>query len=151
MGQDRSYGARRPRSQAPEKDNEGGISFQTFRTERTQDWQRVDLVFNSMDNSEGNLYLGSWYGKDGKLWWDDLAVEEIGLVNVLRRPGCPVSVCAENGNAYEEGKDYQRIVDPLLHPWIAFHEAHPDQVDTRHAHRRGGTLSRGLLPPDYRL
>lgn len=103
--------------------SEGGISFQTFRTERTQDWKRVDLVFNSMDNSEGNLYLGSWYGKDGKLWWDDLAVEEIGLVNVLRRPGCPVSVCAENGTSYEEGRDYQRIVDPLLHPWIAFHEA----------------------------
>jgi hypothetical protein len=105
------------------RDREGGICFQTFHTEPTQDWQRVDLVFNSMDNSEGNLYLGSWYGKDGKLWWDDLAIEEIGLVNVLRRPGCPVSVCGESGTAYEEGKDFQRIVDPLLHPWIAFHEA----------------------------
>ncbi len=83
----------------------------------------MDLVFNSMDNSDGNLYLGSWYGKDGKVWWDDLAVEEIGLVNVLRRPGCPVSVCAENGTAYEEGKDYRRIVDPVLNPWNAFHEA----------------------------
>ncbi len=102
---------------------EGSISFQTFRSERTQDWKRVDLVFNSMNNSEGNLYLGSWYGKDGKVWWDDLTIEEIGLVNVLRRPGCPVSVRAENGTVYEEGKDYQRIVDPSLHPWIAFHEA----------------------------
>lgn len=101
---------------------EGGISFQTFRTERTQDWKRVDLVFNSMDNSEGNLYLGSWYGKDGKVWWDDLIVEEIGLVNVLRRPGCPVSVRAENGALYEEGKDFRRVVDPQLHPWRAFHE-----------------------------
>lgn len=102
---------------------EGSISFQTFRTERTQDWKRVDLVFNSMNNSEGNLYLGSWYGKEGKVWWDDLTIEEIGLVNVLRRPGCPVSVRAESGAVYEEGKDYQRIVDPSLHPWIAFHEA----------------------------
>ncbi len=101
---------------------EGGISFQTFHTGHTQDWKRVDLVFNSMDNSEGNLYLGSWNGKDGKVWWDDLTVEEIGLVNVLRRPGCPVSVCAENGAAYVEGEDYQRIVDPLLNPWVAFHE-----------------------------
>lgn len=101
---------------------EGGISFQTFRTERTQDWKRVDIVFNSMDNSEGNLYLGSWHGKDGKVWWDDLVIEEIGLVNVLRRPGCPVSVRAENGTLYEEGKDFRRVVDHLLHPWIAFHE-----------------------------
>ncbi len=105
------------------KNGEGGISFQTFRTERTQDWRRVDLGFNSMDNTEGNLYLGSWYGKDGKVWWDDLVVEEVGLINVLRRPGCPVSVRAESGAAFEEGKDYQRIVDRQLHPWIAFHEA----------------------------
>ena len=101
---------------------EGSISFQTFRTERTQDWKRVDIVFNSMDNAEGNLYLGSWNGKDGKVWWDDLVIEEIGLVNVLRRPGCPVSVCAEKGAPYEEGKDFRRVVDPLLHPWRAFHE-----------------------------
>jgi hypothetical protein len=101
---------------------EGSISFQTFRTERTQDWKRVDIVFNSMDNAEGNLYLGSWNGKDGKVWWDDLVIEEIGLVNVLRRPGCPVSVCAENGAPYEEGKDFRRVVDPQLHPWRAFHE-----------------------------
>jgi hypothetical protein len=101
---------------------EGGISFQTFRTAHTQDWKRVDIVFNSMDNSDGNLYLGSWNGKDGKVWWDDLVIEEIGLVNVLRRPGCPVSVRAENGTLYEEGKDFRRLVDPQLHPWIAFHE-----------------------------
>lgn len=104
------------------KGAEGSISFQTFHTEQTQDWKRVDLVFNSMDNAEGNLYLGSWYGKDGKVWWDDLTIEEIGLVNVLRRPGCPVSVRAEDGTPYEEGKDFQRIVDPQLHPWIAFHD-----------------------------
>jgi hypothetical protein len=101
---------------------EGGISFQTFRTEHTQDWKRVDIVFNSMDNTEGNLYLGSWNGKDGKVWWDDLVIEEIGLVNVLRRPGCPVSVRAENGPLCEEGKDFRRVVDPQLHPWRAFHE-----------------------------
>ncbi|MEI7948483.1 MAG: carbohydrate binding domain-containing protein [bacterium] len=100
----------------------GGISFQTFRTAHTQDWKRVDIVFNSMDNAEGNLYLGSWNGKDGKVWWDDLVIEEIGLVNVLRRPGCPVSVRAEKGTLYEEGKDFRGVVDPKLHPWRAFHE-----------------------------
>ena len=53
-------------------------------------------------------------GKEGKLWWDDLRIEEIGLVNVLRRPGCPVTVRGENGTTYEEGRDYEKIVDPLL-------------------------------------
>ena len=104
-------------------DTTRGINFQTFRVESTQDWKRYDIVFNSFDNKEANLYLGSWYGKDGKLWWDDLTIEEIGLVNVLRRPGCPVTVKGENGTLYEEGKDFEPIRDPMLHPWIAYHEA----------------------------
>ena len=103
-------------------DSGHSLSFQTFRAERTQDWTRYDVVFNSLDQSEGRLYLGSWYGKDGKLWWDDLTIEEIGLMNVLRRPGCPVTVRGENGAAYEEGRDYEKIVDPQLHPWRPYHE-----------------------------
>ena len=71
-------------------DAQRSICFQSFHAGKTQDWKRYDLVFNSLDNSEGRLYLGCWSGKTGKLWWDDLSIEEIGLVNVLRRPGCPV-------------------------------------------------------------
>lgn len=98
------------------------ISYQTFRVRPTQDWTQHDIVFNSFDCSEARLYLGSWSGREGKLWWDDLSVEEIGLVNVLRRPGCPVSVRSEEGTVYEEERDYERIVDPQLHPWRAYHE-----------------------------
>jgi hypothetical protein len=97
------------------------INFQTFHTERTQDWMRYDLVFNSLDHAKAQLYVGSWSGKDGKMWWDDLAIEEIGLVNVLRRPGCPVGVRSESGAVYEEGRDFDAIVDPQLNPWIAYH------------------------------
>jgi len=99
------------------------INFQTFHADRTQDWKRYDLVFNSLEHREGLLYVGCWSGRDGKLWWDDLRLEELGLVNVLRRPGCPVTVRGEDGTAYEEGRDYERIVDPRLHPWLAYHEA----------------------------
>ncbi len=102
-------------------DSQNGISFQTFHTERTQDWTHYDLVFNSLDHTDAMLYLGSWSGKEGKLWWDDLNVEEIGLVNVLRRPGCPVTVRGENGTTYQEGRDYEPIIDPQLHPWHAYH------------------------------
>nr|CAA9264523.1 hypothetical protein AVDCRST_MAG63-2607 [uncultured Armatimonadetes bacterium] len=103
-------------------DAQSFINFQTFRSQRTQDWTHYDLVFNSLDHREARLYVGSWGGKDGKLWWDDLSIEEVGLVNVLRRPGCPVTVRGENGTAYEEGRDYEKIVDPQLHPWRAYHE-----------------------------
>jgi len=97
------------------------VSFQTIRAERTQDWKQYDLVFNSGEQSAARLYLGSWGGRDGKVWWDDLSVEEIGLVNVLRRPGCPVTIRGENGTAYEEGRDFQKVVDPQLQPYRAYH------------------------------
>lgn len=97
---------------------QGCVSWQTFHVAPTQDWQQHDIIFNSYDESSANIYLGFWGGKSGKIWWDDLKVEEIALVNVIRRPGCPVSVHGENGTAYEEGKDYEKIVDPNFHPWI---------------------------------
>jgi hypothetical protein len=102
-------------------DSQSALSFQTFHIEPTQDWTHYDLTFNSLDHSDAMLYVGTWSGKEGKLWWDDLRVEEIGLVNVLRRPGCPVTVRGENGTTYQEGRDYERVVDPQLHPWRAYH------------------------------
>jgi len=104
-------------------DGGDGISFQTFHSDKTQDWTRRDVVFNSLDNTSAALYLGTWGGTTGKLWWDDLTVEEIGLVNVLRRPGCPVSVKGDDGTAYEEGRDFDKITDPQLNPWRAYHDA----------------------------
>lgn len=98
------------------------VSFETFHTDPTQDWKRCDIAFNSMDCSSGLLYLGEWDGNTGKLWWDGIQVQEIGLVNVLRRPGCPVTVRSEDGTVYEEGKDYRYIQDPMLNPWVPYHE-----------------------------
>ena len=126
-----------PNVQVLTDDTQHSISFQTFRAEKTQDWTHYDLVFNSLDNTKGRLYLGSWNGKDGKLWWDDLKCEEIGLVNVLRRQGCPVTVRAENGTVYEEGRDYAKIVDPELHPWRAYHDPPPIRL-TANSHIHEG-------------
>ena len=104
---------------------QGCVSWQTFHVDATQDWKQVDLVFNSFDETAANLYLGFWGGKSGRIWWDDLKVEEIGLVNVLRRPGCPVTVRSEDGEVYREGQDYERIFDPQFHPWIPWRGASP--------------------------
>ena len=103
-------------------DGQSGISYQTFHCDATQDWKHYDLAFNSLDNTKGALYLGTWGGTTGKVWWDDFHMDEVGLVNVLRRPGCPVSVRGEDGTPYEEGRDFLKIVDPLLQPWIAYHD-----------------------------
>lgn len=106
-------------------DSGRSISFNTFRVKQTQDWTQHHVVFSSLGNEDARLYLGSWGGKDGKVWWDDLQMEEMGLVNVLRRPGCPVTVKGEDGTVYEEGKDFEAIKDPNLHPWRPYHEQPP--------------------------
>ena len=103
-------------------DAKNSISFETFHVQSTQDWKSYDLVFNSLSYDQGLFYLGCWDGKSGKLWWDDVRIEEIGLVNVLRRPGCPLVLRGDDGTVYEEGRDYERAVDRVLNPWQPYHD-----------------------------
>jgi hypothetical protein len=61
------------------------------------------------------ISIGAPGEKMGKAWVDSVRVEEVGLLNVLRRPGTPVTVRADAGGAvYDEGRDYERVVDPQL-------------------------------------
>jgi hypothetical protein len=86
-------------------------------TQETQDWTLLDTTFNALQWSEVQLYVGSWGGGEGKLWWDDISVDEVGLVDVLRRDGCPLSVKSEMGTGYVEGQDFAPVRDPRLAPW----------------------------------
>jgi hypothetical protein len=91
------------------------LTFYEGALKPTQDWQQVDVVFNSLDQSEVNLYAGQWGGQTGTLWLDGLALEEVALVNVLRRDGCPFTVTSADGKTlYEEGKDYLPVRDARL-------------------------------------
>ncbi|HEY7424174.1 MAG TPA: hypothetical protein VH682_08055 [Gemmataceae bacterium] len=91
------------------------LTFHESKLKPTQDWTQLDVVFNSLDENEVQLYAGQWNGRTGTLWVDDLALEELALVNVLRRPGCPLVVTTEDGTTvYEEGKDFQPVSDPKL-------------------------------------
>lgn len=96
---------------------EGGrpLTFHEGGVEPTQDWKQVEVVFNTLDRDRINVYAGVWGEGTGTVWLDDLAVEELPLVNVLRRSGCPLTVRAADGSeTYEEGKDYEPVVDPKL-------------------------------------
>ena len=94
-----------------------------FHVPATTDWRKLSAVFNSIDNEKVSLYAGLWGGKGGKLWIDDWSVEEIGPVNVLHRPGTPVTVRNEAGSlVYTEGKDYAPLQDPELNP---YHDERP--------------------------
>jgi hypothetical protein len=100
----------------------------------TQDWKRVDVVFNSLDNTGVNAYVGLWGEAPGTVWVDDFRLEEIGPINVLRRPGCPVRVASADGKtAYEEGRDFARLEDPKLGrvPWAGQYEYEHDAPPLR--------------------
>jgi len=85
------------------------------RVPSTAGWREVVMGFNSLHYDTVRIYMGAWGGQSGRFWIDDLSVEEVGLLNVLRRPGTPVKVqSAEAGRAYEEGKDFAAITDPSL-------------------------------------
>lgn len=89
----------------------------------TTDWRKITMVFNSIEYDLVRIYAGLWGGRSGRLWLDELNIEELGLANVLRRPGTPVRVASDGENpiVYKEGADYEYISDPKLHPW-----RHPD-------------------------
>jgi len=79
------------------------------------DWRKVVMGFNSLNFDTVRIYVGLWGGKSGKLWVDDLQLEEVGLLNILRRAGTPLMVRdQESQQLYEEGRDFAAIKDPML-------------------------------------
>ncbi len=90
-----------------------------FHVPSTTDWRKVSMLFNSLNCDKISLYAGLWDGKAGKVWLDDWSLEEVGPVNVLHRPGTPVTVQNLDGSqTYTEGKDYAPLEDPNLQPWV---------------------------------
>ncbi len=91
------------------------ICFQEFSVASTQDWQEYVLTFNSQEYSTVRLYLGMWGGQSGQFWFDDVSIENTGLINLIRRPGAPFTVkSSDNSTTYIEGTDYDYASDPLM-------------------------------------
>lgn len=81
----------------------------------TTDWTKVVVGFNSWGYNEVLISPRAVGGSAGKIWIDDLRVEEVGLLNVLRRPGTPLEVrSARDGTIYREGADFAPVKDPHL-------------------------------------
>jgi hypothetical protein len=86
----------------------------------TGDWKKVDVIFNSLEEREVALYAGFWGEGKGTFWLDDLALDELALVNLLRRDGCPFVVKSADGRTtYQEGRDFEPAADAKLGqvPW----------------------------------
>ena len=129
--------------------DEGGRALTFFEggVQSNQDWKRVEVVFNSLDQSKVNAYVGLWGPSGGTVWVDDVSIEPMGLTNILRREGCPLVVTSDDGRAtYEEGRDFEPVADPKLGrvPWdgeYAFdHDGPPIRLTSKSRIKDGQTL-----------
>ena len=95
------------------------LNYNYLGVKPTQDWTTHHVVFNSLQHTNGALYLGCWGGNTGSLWFDDARLEEVGLLNLVRRDGAPLAVTRENGQPLVEGKDFEPLGDPRMgnKPW----------------------------------
>ncbi len=93
----------------------GSLTFHEKYLPPTSDWTYTEVIFNSQDNAEVGIYAGQWGGATGTFWVDDLVLEELSLVNILRREGCPLVVTSPDHKiTYREGEDFERVEDPKL-------------------------------------
>jgi len=108
--------------------NGTSLTWDNLRAKPTQDWATHDIVFNSQNNTDVQLYLGAWGASTGSLWFDDAKLEEIAFVNLARRGGCPLEVRTAEGKTLIEGTDFEPLKDPLMgsKPW-------PGEYDVFHA------------------
>lgn len=90
------------------------LSFTNLKVKPTQDWTTHSVTFNSLDHDEVGLYFGTWAAARGAVWWTDAQIHEEGLVNVLRRDGCPLVVKTEDGRLLKEGVDFAPVTDPCM-------------------------------------
>jgi hypothetical protein len=107
------------------------LSYTNLQVARTQEWTTHRITFNSLDHDVVGIYFGTWGSAKGTIWWKEPGIQEEGLLNVLRRDGCPLLVQIEGGRELKEGVDFEPVADPLLarHPgsgdYDVWHEAPP--------------------------
>ena len=104
----------------------GGLNYDSLRVKPTQDWTTHHVVFNSLSNTEAQIYFGCWGGRSGSLWFDDAKLEEVGFVNLVRRNGAPLQAKKDDGTLLIEGKDFERVIDRKMgvKPWKGAYEVY---------------------------
>lgn len=78
-------------------------------------WVKLEVTFNSLKYTSINLYIGVWGARQGKLWIDDIELKDIGLTNVLRRNGTPLTVVNKTTKVkMTEGNDFEKVEDKIM-------------------------------------
>lgn len=86
------------------------LTTQEVHVGTNQDWVQVSVLFNSREARRCRIYLGVWEGNQGKMWLDDVELQEVGMVNLIRRRPDSVKV-QKNGTDMKPGDDFV-IVPP---------------------------------------
>jgi hypothetical protein len=90
------------------------LNYDLHFVQPSQDWTEHHMTFNSLDSASVRVAFGAWDGETGELQFRDPRIEETAFVNLLRRPGAPLSVRLEGGRELAEGADFDAIADPRL-------------------------------------
>ncbi len=92
----------------------------------TTDWIEQSVAFNSLDCTNVSVYAGVWGGRAGRIWWDDLRIDDAPLLNLVRRDSLPLVLAAADGAGLAEGRDVERVVDPGMgaRPWRGCYDTH---------------------------
>jgi hypothetical protein len=122
------------------------LNYNYLGVQPTQGWTTHHAVFNSLTNTTVNVYFGVWGGTTGSLWWDNAAIEEVAFLNLIRRPGAPLTLTAEGGAPLVEGTDFATLTDPLMGsvPWAGSYDVYhtPPQLQILSAGLTNGTRLR---------
>ena len=83
----------------------------------TPDWAKSVMVFNSQDNTQINIQLlVQPMAANAKIWIDDLAIEDVGILNITRRDDCPLVIRGDDGTIYNEYVDVDDVNDTFIPP-----------------------------------
>jgi len=99
-----------------EGNNYRAVTFTQLSVPATSgNWFKVQVYFNNLTYQKMNLYAGVWGAKKGTIWWDDIEVKDLGLTNILRREGTPLTVMDKTHNrTCTEGVDFEPVVDNIM-------------------------------------
>jgi len=120
------------------------LQFNSLTVKPTQDWTVEHIIFDSLDYTNANLYLGSWDPRSGELWFKDANLEETIFVNLVRRPGAPLTIMEGSSHILMEGPDFTPLSDPKMgrHLWPGSYDIYhePPQLKVTHNVPEGARL-----------
>lgn len=94
------------------------LTYTNLGTQPTQDWRTHHITFNSLGNTEANLYIGAWGPTRGSISMKSPFLEECGAVNLVRRDSAPIQVELQTDDgarkSLAEGTDFESWSDPKL-------------------------------------